>query len=267
MQFMGVPLLSILFPSGRDDEGNPAESSSAQVQAMAANAERIRILRERLGSISWLMRCLSEFVARKANREDDCKGRFWEGRFKCQALLDEAAVLSCLAYVDLNPIRAKAAKTPEESDFTSGQDRIVSRQARRKKAEAPNVPTTAQQRMIDALQRDELRDAWLCPLQDTGGDRRGLLPMTLDEYLELLDWTGRAIRSGKRGAIPAHLAPILRRLRIDIDHWVDTVESFGGWFHRVAGCFDSIIALAGSLGYNWLKGMNASRQAFAAPAG
>lgn len=257
-----------LFPPARDDEGNPVESPSARVRAVTANAERIQTLRDRLVSISWFMRCLSEFVARKANREDDCKGRFWEGRFKCQALLDEAAVLSCLAYVDLNPIRAKAAKTPEGSDFTSAQDRIVSRQARRKKAEAPKSPTAEQKRLIESLHRDESRDAWLCPVQDRmEADRRGFLPMTLDEYLELLDWTGRAIRTGKRGAIPAHLAPILHRLRIDIDRWVETVESFGGWFHRVAGCVDSLIALAGNLGYSWLKGMTASRQAFAAPAG
>nr|WP_157792587.1 transposase [Thiomicrospira microaerophila] len=98
------------------DQAEPAIVK--QVQQLA------QTYRERLYDLSWYMRVLNETIARMANKEDGVKGHFWEGRFKSQALLDEQAILSVMAYVDLNPVRANIANDLSDSEFTSIQRRI-----------------------------------------------------------------------------------------------------------------------------------------------
>jgi hypothetical protein len=86
--------------------------------------ETIDIWRNRLSDISWFMRCLNASIARQANEEAQCPGRFRKGRFKSQALLNEQALLSCMVYVDLNPIRAGITESLDNSEFTSIEQRL-----------------------------------------------------------------------------------------------------------------------------------------------
>ena len=87
--------------------------------ALVGDALKVEVFRRRLGSLSWFMRFLNEDIARRANREDECRGRFWEGRFRAQPLLNRRAALACMTYADLNPCRASAALRPEAAEHTS----------------------------------------------------------------------------------------------------------------------------------------------------
>jgi REP element-mobilizing transposase RayT len=180
--------------------------------------ETIDEWRSRLQDISWFMRILNEAVAREANTEDGCTGRFWEGRFKSQALLDEAALMACMAYVDLNPIRAKMAATPEKSDHTSIKKRCE------KAVESSNPNHVNQQ------------EKSLYPF--VGNPKQGQpegIQMKLSDYLELVDSTGRVLRKDKRGAISAGAEKILDRLDVDEDQWLEMTSNFEGCFSSFVG--------------------------------
>eukprot|EP00913_Durusdinium_trenchii_P028424 g26652.t1 len=249
-----------LFPPRREDDGSPAEPTDAELLTILGNAEVLAERRKRLSDVSWWMRCTAEVIARRANKEDRCTGRFWEGRYKAQVLLDEASLLACAAYVDLNPIRAALAKTPETSDFTGAKDRLddlAERQA------SSSAETHAWERS-----RRRKRSGWLCPVEidgrsdDAGPDicpsgrrasRKGFLSCSLGEYLALLDWTGRQLHRGKRRAIPAQLSPILERIGLTGDGWCELVKKFSQTFKRAAGTTASLESEAHRRGQTWLQ--------------
>ncbi len=176
----------------------------------------IAIYRSRLCDISWFMRCLNEPIARQANQEDNCTGRFWEGRFKSQALLDEAAVLTCMAYVDLDPIRAKMADTPEQSEHTSIQLRIQAAL----KCEQPA-------KLLPFIGNE-------CSNQPSG------IAFGLKDYLELVDDTGRCIRDDKRGVISEKSTKLLTRLNIPHENWLKLTTEFGKLFRGPVGTLQEL---------------------------
>jgi REP element-mobilizing transposase RayT len=201
--------------------------------------------RERLYDLSWFMKCLNEHLARRANTEDNCTGKFWEGRFKSQALLDEAGLLTAMAYVDLNPIRAGVAATAETSHFTSIEQRIREMRASSKAGEGAGLAATV-------------------PLKPFRGRAdRSDIPYPLEEYLELVDWTGRMIRADERGAIDERLPPIMQRLVIDADAWRLVMRPRGNVFGRAMGRLSHLRLHANTLGQSWVRGLGRARALYA----
>jgi REP element-mobilizing transposase RayT len=228
-QLFSIPVLVERYQNG--DCHSEAEQKRAQ--------ETIKLFRERLSDLSWFMRCLNEHIARKANAEDHCTGRFWEGRFKSQALLDEQAILSCMVYVDLNPIRADICKTLEASEHTSIKQRIEHI------TETDKSTTTVK---LSSLIGSSLKADGIA--------------FALNDYLELADWTGRMVRNDKRGSIDASTPGILQKLQLDEDTWMATVQGFSKGFHSFVGPEEQLKALCQRQKRHWVRGIKACRQLF-----
>jgi hypothetical protein len=215
--------------------------------------------------------------------------------------------LACSVYVDLNPIRAEMAETPETSTHTSVFDRI-----RSLVATTPSTPgdqpepaalATHQRTCEPPPAHSQCPHAWLCeltiqegpsqpaapsPTPDQGpafpatsdapatpapsprvpadhaarASNQGFLPMSLPAYLSLVDWTGRQIRAGSRGTIPAELAPILERLKVNGEGWIETVRCYGRWFKQVVAHRNSMKTFAKKIGRCWFHGQRAAAVAF-----
>ena len=220
-----------------------------QIRSFIGNENLVKEMRKRLSSISWLMKCLCERIAKKCNEEDGVTGHFFEGRFSSNRILDEVGLIICGVYIDLNKVRAGTSLTPEDSEFTSAFDRIRGRMARRSKAGRAAASSF---------------DGWLTPIHLEGDDQgypagqrasdKGVLPFSLDEYLQVLDWTGRQLRPDKRGSIPTDLPPVLERLGLQEKAWLACIRDFKRLFKTAVGSASSLARHAQRLGQQWLHG-------------
>lgn len=424
-----------LCPSRRAADGSIPPPKRAELKKQLRSQERVAELRKRLSSISWLMRMWCQYIAQRSNQETKNEGAFFASRFKCQAILDDAAALACAMYIDLNPIRAGKSKTPEESEYTSVHERITGRRQRQKRASqaGARLPEDGGLWLDTAFASPADADAWLAPLTldpeqrlqklfsrwsepdekiewmdittddrqrqqlllrllssdqtqvaqsvlnaltqsedpslamaeiSTAGEHslaapaaraleqevkkltamlaadaidtpdfsgqpasstptetesirgnasqagheqvagtpatpqqrerqrerrrrqlrtklrrllraanmerfparrasdRGFLATTLDEYLKLLDWTGRQLRRGKRGAIPKRLPPILERLGIQSSSWLNLMKNLPKLFHNAVGSTKRLREFAAQVGRRWLQGHQASGSSF-----
>jgi len=237
---------------GADGPAQRSHAMSLALDALARDAQRIALLRERLASLSWFMKSLNEFIARKANKEDDCKGRFWEGRFRCQRLDDEAAILACMCYVDLNPIRAGMAISLSESRFTSALERI-------ERLRASHTSASGDARIADPLAPKLTPSATpRVPLIDLDGPESPFAYWGERQYLDILDASGRQIRGDRPGFIPQDVRPLLESLDLNPEEWINTLRQYNRRFGPVAGSLASLERAAAQLGKRWLKGARAA---------
>lgn len=195
--------------------------------------------RTRLHDISWFMRCLNEHLARLANEEDQCTGRFWEGRFKSQALLDEAGLLTAMAYVDLNPVRAGISKSPRESEFTSIYERIERLTTRRHN----KIPLRAFNDEQDAKERS--------------------IPYSFRDYLKLVEWSAQVVPDDRRCAPDSATPPILASLGVRPDAWQVLMSKRGKVFGRAMGRLNSMRLHAVTLGQAWIRGVRNAERVYA----
>ena len=237
-------------PSHRNDDGSIPDPKPCEIGLLLPQVAEYR---RRLSDISWMMRLACQPIAVRANKEDGVDGRFFAKRFDCERLETEVDVLNCSLYVDLNWIRAGMAETPEQSRYTSAFDRIQARwhDVQREMSSSAELACPAEaDDWLAPIFLDERADAYAgpeasrpapedstestcCnPLRSARVSNKGFLPMTLDQYLSLLDTVGRVVREGKRGFIPAHLSPILQRLGLEPQTWLDSLlDLFGGEPH------------------------------------
>ena len=211
---------TVYTPSSLDID-DPA-SVQAWLDHQCQDASKVARYRERLQNLGWFMKALKEPLARIANKEDDCKGTFWEARYKSIAILDDVALLATCAYIDLNPIAAGIVKVPEASEHTSIKQRIDHARksgALEKVRRAAAAPSSVAGSRIE---EDIEQSHWLCPMQDRqdqGASREGMLAgFSLAGYLQLVDWTSRLCRTGK-ARLSQEIASIMERLGTSTEYW------------------------------------------------
>jgi hypothetical protein len=101
------------------------------------------------------MNHLKQPRAWRANREDGCTGHFFEGRFYSGLLLTEEDVIEAMAYVDLNPVRAKIVKHAVDASHTSAVKRLHHMESNKRRLEEYLSPIVAGTRSHAEKKKDK----------------------------------------------------------------------------------------------------------------
>ncbi len=192
-------------------------------------------------------------------------GVFGKGDLESQALLDEAAVLACMAYVDLNPIRAGIEALREESDYTSIQQRINDLASRGVGRPRKSEKHEKSGKLSNGEATVSRKSPTLYPFNRGFDLKEGeqALPFSLDDYMGLIDWTGRAVRDDKRGSIPERAPPILERLGLSVENWLKFVPEVERSFTHAVGQREKLIQFASKFEVAWLRGRKMASSLYA----
>ncbi len=226
--------LTLCPPKGID--GKRLTLVPSYIAARAADAAWVTECRRRLTDLGWFMKFLKEPISRRANREDQCTGAFWEGRFKSIAILDEASLLATCAYIDLNPVAAGLAATPEKSPHTSLKSRVEHCAAEGKLDKLREGSPYVSKVQLE-------KGHWLFPIEDKrDAQGTGLVGMlkgiSLTGYLQLVEWSSRLVRPGK-SRVATEAPAILARLKIEATGWQATLEKLVRSTKKVGSYFGS----------------------------
>lgn len=238
-------------------KGNCPQAAEAWLVEHAADESWVGTRRELLGSISCFNKCLKEPLARLANKEDGVTGAFWDGRFRSIAVLDEESLLATAAYIDLNPVAAGKAETPEDSPHTSFHARMEHCRNLGELEQLQDGLST------ETSQTEMEQQHWLLPIEDRREQGEGVLGMlsgfTFSCYARLLDWTSRLVREGK-AHVDAGMASIFERLRISADQWQSSIRLLLSEKRRMGHYFGGrsrLREVAERLGKHWVKNVGA----------
>ena len=283
-----------VYPGYRMEE-QLAEPSEIDVKALVADPEKLAEVRTRLSDISWFMRALAEPIARMSNAQDKCTGRFWEGRFKAQRIVDDAGLLACSMYVDLNVVRAALAEGLEDSLHTSIYDRIEAEKgmlipsaafdlipitheesvAQRRKSLAEQLHDKKTKKEKEAKRVP--RDGWLSPLSLSGdvpssdpqvhrdglrASDKGFLRMDLSSYKKLLSWVAQNKPSAGKAVLPKSLSDELVSCGVVPEMLSDLVWNFKKYFSRCVGGSESMSGDAKRIGRRWHRGQRLAAACF-----
>jgi hypothetical protein len=192
------------------------------IAALVADTKKLAAVRRRLSSISWFCAYLKEPISRLCNHEDDAAGHFWAERFGCTRLGDDASLLVCSLYVNLNPARAGLAQSIETSEHTSVHARLVDR-----RSGDAGRPASG---FFAAVHVDG--DGYAGAADGRRPSDKGYLGVTFDEYLELLDEQLRRVLAERAGVVLNSAPPVLERLGISREAWEASIRLTSRRFAR-----------------------------------